>query len=393
MEAVQVEKTAEEAPTEVPKLEEFLPVGEAQPAEENAPELPKEVQNQIATTIVQGQMAGLSEEEIKEKIKERYGLSDEEAELTMQMIMKYLDRSQRQEYELKKTALGMMPALAETIAQSQNPLAPLIMQRLIEMAGFKEEKDDFVKDIVEAKKQLYKVKMISEVLKDDEGKKAGSFDTLILEMIRQMEREKAEAQKMLYQLLLEERNRKDSGETEALKEALVKFIDAIDQRLEMMMEMMQEQKSTPVNGGPRYKDPLEELLEHQQKLNQLLETLEKAGLVKRNDDESNLLEAQLKLKEFELKQKEVEAKQIFYSKLAEALSNPQTLRVIFDGLRGIFAGLLGRAPSPQTFNNALAQAPVQAPAPTPAPVPKPEPPADIPSLEEFVQQAGGEGGG
>ncbi|WP_297552178.1 hypothetical protein, partial [Thermococcus sp.] len=64
-----------------------------------------------------------------------------------------------------------------------------------------------------------------------------------------------------------------------------------------------------------------------------------------------------------------------------------------DGLRGIFAGLLGRAPSPQTFNNALAQAPVQAPAPTPAPVPKPEPPADIPSLEEFVQQAGGEGGG
>lgn len=380
----------EEGGEEVPQLEEYLPQGEN--VEQPVIHLPKEVQNQIAATVMQGRMAGLSEEEIKERVKKQYDLTDEEAELTLQMIMKYLDKNQKQEYELKKTALGMMPALAETMAQSNNPLTPLIMQRLIEMAGFKEESgDDFVKDIMKAKKEIMKAKLISEALKEDEGRKGNSFEALMLEMIRQMEKEKAEAQKMLYQLLLEEKSRKNSESDEALKEVLVQFIDAIDKRLEMMLDMIQNQNAG-TGEVQRHRDPLEELLEHQQKLNSLLETLEQAGLVKRKDeDPSRLIEAQLKLKEFELKQKEVEAKQIFYSKLAEALSNPQTLQIIFSGLGQLFGGLLGRTPSPQAFSNALNQV---GPAQTPAQVPiaEPQPPDDIPSLEEFVEQAGGGNG-
>jgi len=372
---------------EKPEAEEALPdIGDfleeaTKPKEAEAPETNVNVNNQVLTDVLQGKMAGLDDEAIKERIKERYGMDDVEAEMTLQMVMKLLEKKQDQEFQLKKATLGVVPALA----QSKNPLAPLLLQSLIAQAGVSRD-DDIVREFAEVQKQAMKLKLIKKMFEEDEKKPSGDFNdvlkALILEMIKDMKAEKEKKEELLYKLLLE----KKQDEGQALREVLADLIDYLDQRLQMIADATQSQ---PVEASAK-KDPLEEMAEFSEKLKRMTEALESLGFkVEKPDKEDpfKAFELQLKLKELEMKHKEAEAKRAFMEKIADAfanlLSNPQNLQILLNAITGIFR----RGPAPAVYDQAGAVATGNMPAPEP---PKVE---DLPDIDEFLSEGEAGGGG
>ena len=374
---------AEQVVEQVPKLEDFeaeAGAGEgekiafAQPSVLTEQGLDKKQMEQMAGEVLALQGQGYDEDEIKDYIAEKYGLDRQTAEITFETLMKYLQKKAEDRKELQKQALGILP----TLAQTDNPWAGYVMQSLIEKAGLSQE-ESFTRELIELQKELMKAKMAMEMMKEINGSSGSSNDQLMATLIQNMMQEKKEIEQNFYQLLMAQMQGSRSEEIQQLAEIVRQSIDALNQKIEAVLMAQNSAPKTQFEGP---KDPLEEMTEFSEKLKRMQEALKALGFEVKapgNDDPARLVEAQMKMKELELKQKEIEAKQTFYAKLAEALSNPETLRTIFSGLSQLLSGVLGRGPAPQAFQGAMAQASQVNIEPA-----KPE---EVPSLDDFLSEA------
>lgn len=376
---------------QVQQLEEFeKPEGAeeapafAQPSVLTEKGLDKGQMEQAAGEVLTLKSQGYEDDEIKDYIAQKYGLDRQTAEITFNTLMQYLQKKAEDKKEIQKQALGMLP----TLAQSDNPFAGLVMQSLIEKAGLNEE-ESFTRELMELQKELMKTKMAMEMMREINGSTGNQGnDQLIATLITNMMQEKKEIEQNFYQLLMAQMQGARSEEINQLAEVVKQSIDALNQKIEAVMMAQANNQPAGDYSGP--KDPVEEMAEFSEKLKRMQEAMKALGFEVKapgtENDPAKLVEAQMKLKELELKQKEVEARQVFYSKIAEALSRPETLQTIFAGLRDLFGAVFNRGPAPQAYASAMQQAAQVAPQPTEVePV---KPPSSVPSLDDFLSEAG-----
>jgi len=376
---------------QVPQLEELETPEEGaetpafeQPAILTQKGLDKTAMEQAAGEVLAMKGQGYEDDEIKDYIAQKYGLDRQTAEVTFNTLMQYLQKKAEDRKELQKQALGMLP----TLAQSDNPFAGLVMQSLIEKAGLNQE-ESIAQELKEVQREILKYKMLMEMMKEintSEGGGNSNNDQLMATLITNMMQEKKEIEQNFYQLLMAQMQGARNEEINQLAEVVRQSIDALNQKIEAVLMAQANNQPTAVAEGP--KDPVEEMAEFSEKLKRMQEAMKALGFDIKppsQDDPAKMVEAQMKLKELELKQKEVEAKQVLYSKVAEALANPQTIQMIFSGLKDLLGAVLGRGPAPQAYAGAMTQAAQVTPtAPTVEPV---SAPVDVPSLDEFLKEA------
>ncbi|MCD6524923.1 MAG: hypothetical protein J7K48_08045 [Thermococcus sp.] len=384
---LETEEPTEEVPTEKVAFSEpavFNP--------EKVDETSQEAMKVAATEVLNLKQQGYEDEEIVQYIQDKYGFDRQTAEVTLSTIMQYIQKKAEERHELRKQALGMLP----TLAQSDNPFAGVIMQSLIEKAGLNRE-ESFVQEIMELQREMMKAKLATEMMKDVMGtEQKPGYDPLMVELIKSTIEEKKQAEERFMQLLMAQAQGARAEEINQLAEIVRQSIEALNQKIEAILTA-QANSQTPVTmEGSR--DIIDEMTEFSEKLKRLQEAMKAMGFEIKPPGSQDPLESlarqqelQMKMKELELREKEAEAKQVFYSKLAEALSNPQTLQTIFNGLNQLFNNIFHRgAPTPRVYQGAMVQA---AQVPTlvePEPV---KPPADIPSLDEFLEGAENAGTG
>jgi len=373
---LETEEPTEEVPTEKVAFSEpavFSP--------EKIDETSQEAMKAAATEVLNLKQQGYEDEEIVQYIQDKYGFDRQTAEVTFQTILQYIQKKAEERHELQKQALGMLP----TLAQSDNPFAGLVMQSLIEKAGLNKE-ESFVQEIVELQREMMKAKLATEMMKEVMGpERKTSYDPLVAELIKSTIEEKREAEKRFMELLMAQAQGARAEEINQLAEVVRQSIDALNQKIEAILAAQASGQQAPVEGS---KDPVEEMAEFSEKLKRMQEALKALGFDIKPPNAKDPVEAltkeyelKTKMKELELKEKEIEAKQVFYAKLGEALSNPQTIQMIFNGLSQLFGSIFRRGPAPVAYQNAMTQAAEVAPAEV-EPV---KPPADIPSLDEFVE--------
>ena len=374
---LETEEPTEEVPTENVALSEpavFNP--------EKVDETSQEAMKAAATEVLNLKQQGYEDEEIVQYIQDKYGFDRQTAEVTFQTILQYIQKKAEERHELQKQALGMLP----TLAQSDNPFAGLVMQSLIEKAGLNKE-ESFVQEIVELQREMMKAKLATEMMKEVMGpeRKTG-YDPLVAELIKSTIEEKREAERRFMELLMAQAQGARAEELNQLAEVVRQSIEALNQKIEAVL--MAQANNQPVGASEGSKDPVEEMAEFSEKLKRMQEALKALGFDIKPPNARDPIEAltkeyelKAKMKELELREKEIEAKQVFYAKLGEALSNPQTIQMIFNGLSQLFGSIFRRGPAPVAYQNAMTQAAEVAPTEV-EPV---KPPADIPSLDEFVE--------
>ena len=337
-------------------------------------------QLQLAAEVAQKKMQGFSDEDIVQYFMNQYSMDETSARETYDMIMNYLTKKQTQDFQIKKDLIGVIPALA----QSQNPLTPIMLQDLISKIGATEKEKSFAEELAEIQKGALKARLMADMMREMTTPGKSNYDPLMVELVKSLREDAKQKEEMLMNLLLQGLQGKDKEELAQFAEVVRQSIDALNQKIEAALMAQANSPSVSVE----QKDTLDEMISFQEKLKKLQEAMKAMGFEVKppgasEPDPLRQYEVQAKLKELELRQKEAEAKQAFYTKLAEALSNPQTLQVLFNGISQVLSGIFHKgAPTPETYQGAMMQAANIQPEPV-------KPPEGIPSIEEFLSEGEG----
>lgn len=305
---------------------------------------PEEQENKEAPTIEVPSLADIlmsasPKEEAVEQAEPTQPVED-----ATKLTMSYLMKKDRDRYKMLQETIKILPELAK----SENPLAAIMLEKLMEGGSGGSSDVEEIKDL--AKAMSYTVvlpELMKDVVRSVRGS-GGDVDKTTMLLLQALEERDRRLQQLI-QELKEERESKLMDEVrKEMYEALSTVVDTFSKNLQdIQQQVVSLVQQSSQNSGPS--DPfdiVDLLIQYEEKAKQLLEkrgykVIDNSEMLDKLKEQANLdIEKQIKLKELELKEKEIQARNQLYSKLGEAMAkfaeNPDNILRLIDGLLGIF---------------------------------------------------------
>ncbi|WP_456424099.1 hypothetical protein [Thermococcus sp.] len=308
------------------------------------------------------------------------------AEDVTKTTMSYLMRKDKERAKLIHETIRILPE----IAKSDNPLAAVMVEKLLDSGKSASSDIEELKDL--AKAMTYTVvlpEMMKDVLKSVRG--GGSdVDQTTLVLLKALE----ERDRRLQELIKEIKENKESKLIDEMRKEMYETMNAIVESFSKSLQEIQNQiiSISQMQQPQTSNDPFEafeRLIEYEEKAKQLLEkrgykVVDYSELIQRIENNAEAdLEKTLKLKELEIKKKEIEARNQLYNRIGEAISklaeDPNNIIQLVRGIVSIFRGgpsneQLIAAMNEASASNVVANIPSK---------------SSIPSLESFIGGSNG----
>jgi len=315
------------------------------------------------------------------------GTDEEGGEDVTKMTMGYLMKKDKDKVRLVQETIRILPELAK----SENPLAAIMLEKLLEGGGGGGGDIEEFKDL--AKAMTYTVilpELMKDVVKSVKGS-GGGVDQATMLLLQALE----ERDKRLQQLLQEIKSERESKLVDEMRQEMYETMNTVVETFSKSIQELQQQMmaiAANQQAGQQPTDPFEafeRLIEYEEKAKQLLEkrgykVMGQEELLNKLAESGQMdIEKEIKLKELQLKEKEIEARSEFYNRIGEALAkfaeNPDNILRLINGLIQIFRG----GPTNEQLRVAMGEASKA----------NFEPPvktkSSLPSLDSFVGGANG----